>query len=208
MQPNDLVIDVPRLVTRLVMSSELEWLEFKQNNHEPQEVGQYISAIANAAALHDQPVGFVVWGVKDGTNEIVGTTFCPRTQKEGGELLESWLARLLSPKLDFRFHEGEISGRRVVVLEIPCAATAPVRFEGEEYIRIGSSKKKLRDHWEKERKLWSRFSRIPFEDGIARHDVSPDDVLELIAYAKFFELLEQPVPTTTDVIRARLAAEG
>ncbi|HEU0012475.1 MAG TPA: RNA-binding domain-containing protein [Longimicrobium sp.] len=190
------------------MSSELEWIEFKHNNHEPQEIGQYISAIANAAALHDQQVGFVVWGIADGTHEIVGTTFCPRTEKKGGELLESWLSRLLSPKVDFRFHEGVIGGRRVVVLEIPCAAPAPVRFDGEEYIRIGSSKKKLRDHWEKERKLWSRFSRVPFENGTARHDVSPDEVLELLAYAKLFELLKQPVPSTSDAIIARLEAEG
>jgi hypothetical protein len=34
---------------------ETEWVEFKVNNSNPIEIGEYISALANAAALLDKP---------------------------------------------------------------------------------------------------------------------------------------------------------
>jgi uncharacterized protein (DUF1330 family) len=137
----DEMVDVARLVKGLLRGGrELEWVEFKQNNGDPAEIGQYISAIANSAALHGESAGFVVWGVEDGTHTVTGTTFSPKTAKKGNQLLEIWLAHLLNPRVDFRFHEGSVEGKRVVVLEIPCATVAPVCFEGEEYIRIGSSR--------------------------------------------------------------------
>ena len=33
------------------LPSETEWLEFKRNNDNPDEIGEYISALANSAAL-------------------------------------------------------------------------------------------------------------------------------------------------------------
>lgn len=208
MDRDELTIDVPRLVRALTAAQhELEWVEFKRNNTDPQAIGEYISAIANSAALHGEHVGFLVWGVKDGTHEIVGTGFTPGTARKGGETLHSWLARLLEPAVDFRFHEGSLDGSKVVVLEIPAAASAPVRFSGEEYIRLGSSKKKLRDHPEKERKLWQRFARLGFEDGIARADLSAEQVLDLLAYREYFGLAGQPVPGTPEVIVERLTDE-
>ena len=39
----------------------------------------------------------------------------------------------------------------VVLLEIPRAATNPIRFRGQEFIRVGSYKKNLREHPEIER---------------------------------------------------------
>lgn len=209
MQHDEDTVDVARLVNGLVRGEhELEWVEFKQNNSNPAEIGQYISAIANSAALQDERVGFVVWGIEDGTHLITGTTFNPKVAKKGNQLLEIWLATLLNPRVDFRFMEGTVEGKRVVVLQIPCATVAPVSFEGEEYIRIGSSKTKLRGHWEKEKKLWHRFTRVPFEEGIARVDVSPSDVMGLLAFEDYFALVDEPVPTTAEAICERFAEEG
>lgn len=200
--------DIVRLVDALVRGGhELEWVEFKQNNTDPAEIGQYISAIANSAALHDEHVGFVVWGIEDNTHRVVGTTFQPKTAKKGNQLLEIWLANLLSPRVDFRFLEGMVREKRVVVLQIPCATVAPVSFEGEEYVRIGSSKTKLRGHIEKERKLWHRFTRVSFEDGVARSDVSSAHVMRLLSHEAYFELLGQPVPTSPEAVRARFEDE-
>ena len=33
------------------LPDETEWVEFKQNNADPQEIGEYLSALANSAAL-------------------------------------------------------------------------------------------------------------------------------------------------------------
>lgn len=128
---------------------ETEWVEFKANNSNPVEIGEYISALANSAALLDKLRAYVLWAVEDGTRNVIGTTFDPATVKQGNENLENWVTRLLQPQIPFRFHACEVDGARVVLLEIDRALHQPVRFSGEEYIRVGSYKKKLKDHPEK-----------------------------------------------------------
>jgi hypothetical protein len=79
---------------------EAEWVEFKLNNSKPEDIGEYLSALSNAARLHDQPMAYFVWGVKNDANDLVGTAFTPKKQKVGNEELENWLVRLLEPRLD------------------------------------------------------------------------------------------------------------
>ncbi|MBR6470495.1 MAG: hypothetical protein IKS83_01735 [Victivallales bacterium] len=43
---------------------EQEWFEFKVNWFEPNGLGEYISALANAAAYQGQEFGYLVWGLK------------------------------------------------------------------------------------------------------------------------------------------------
>ncbi len=64
------------------------------------------------------------------------------------------MARQLAPDLDFVFEEETIDGKKVVLLSIPATKTAPVSFDNERYIRIGSSKEKLRKYPEKESYLF------------------------------------------------------
>jgi ATP-dependent DNA helicase RecG len=201
--------DLERLVRQLAANShELEWVEFKHNNANPQEIGEYISALSNAAALHNESRAFLVWGIEDETHDIVGTTFKLSRTKNGNEPLETWLAQMLSPRVDFVFREGTASGEPVVVLEIPAALHMPTRFKGQEYIRVGSSKRSLRDYPEKERNLWHRFTRVSFEDGIATSDLLETEMLSLLDFADYFELSGQPVPTTSEGVIDRLMDEG
>src|SRR6185436_2221294 len=124
------------------LAAETEWVELKRNNDNRREIGEYLSALSNAAALADKAFAYLVWGVDDCTHAIVGTSVTPMSDKIGNEVLESWLLRQLSPKLSFRFHEVTVEGHRVVLLEIERARRQPTQFEGIEYIRIGSYKKK------------------------------------------------------------------
>ena len=201
-------LEVEQLVLELVKNAhELECLEFKENNTDPQEIGEYISALSNSAALCEKSRAFLVWGVQDGTHQVVGTRFSPATATRGAEQLVPWLSRLLSPRIDFAFRVGAANGLPVVVLEVPAAVHVPVRFSGEEYIRIGSSKRKLRDFPEQERRLWQRFTRVSFEEAIARADASETEVLTLLDFASYFELAGQPVPATHGAVAERLAGE-
>lgn len=200
--------EVEHLVLELLdLPRETEWVEFKRNNADPHDVGAYVSALSNSAALLDRPRGVIVWGIDNATRKVVGTSFRPYTTKIGNEDLEGWLTRLLSPRLDFRIHEAEVKGEPVVVLEIPAAIHTPVRFRSEEYIRIGSYKKKLKDHPEKERALWAVLSRTVFEDGVAGASRSGDEVLQLLDYPRYFELAELPLPQGRDGILNRLLDE-
>lgn len=201
--------EVVSLVHELrTLPGETEWVEFKANNSNPSEIGEYISALANSAALLDKPRAYVLWGVEDGTRSAVGTTFEPATAKQGNEDLENWLTRLLQPQVPFRFHSAEVEGARVVVLEIDSALHHPVRFSGEEYIRVGSYKKKLKDHPEKERALWLRFTTTAFENGRAAHRLTGDDVLQLLAFPSYFDLLRVPLPPDRSGTLAALEADG
>ncbi len=132
---------------------ETEWVEFKVNDAEPQAIGEQISALANASALVGKAFAYLVWGVRDGDHAVVGTSFDPHAARVGNEELESWLLRLLESKIDFRFFAVSVDGRPVVLLEIARAARHPVRFSGQDFIRVGTYKKKLKDFPEKERAL-------------------------------------------------------
>src|SRR5262245_29339669 len=92
------------LRTALALPRETEWVEFKLNNFDPEEIGEYISALSNAAALHRKEGGYLIWGVEDGPgNKVIGTTFKPHQKKgAGNENLEPWLTRLLSPRINFQ----------------------------------------------------------------------------------------------------------
>jgi len=195
------------LKSLLALPRETEWVEFKHNNDAPEEIGEYLSALANSAALHGRDAGYVVWGVEDVTKRVVGTTANPRLKKIGNEELENWLAHSLTPRVDFRFHEWEHEGHRIVLLEVQPAVGSPVAFRGTEWIRVGSLKKKLKDHPGKERELWQALSRLSFEKGIAASDLPGDEVLAWLDYPKFFELSEQKLPVNRSGILERLTVD-
>lgn len=199
---------VPLVRELLALPRETEWVEFKNNNSKLPEIGEYISALANSAVLLDKPRAYVVWGIEDGTRRVVGTSFEPATAKQGNEDLENWLTRLLQPQVPFRFYTCELDGARVVVLAIDSALHQPVRFSGEGYIRVGSYKKKLKDHPEKERALWRRFMTTAFEDGMAEQRLSDDDVLQRLAFPSYFDLLRIPLPSNRAGTLAALEADG
>lgn len=189
------------------LPDETEWCEFKVSHWNSNDTGEYISALSNSAALCEKQNGYIIWGVDNKTHALVGTNFRPRQERVGNEELQNWIARLLSPRIDFRIYEFQDKDRDFVLVEVPKATYTPVAFKGVEYIRIGSYKKKLRDFPEKERALWASFSRESFEKSIARENVTADEVLSLIDYPAYFELTEQGLPDNRVGILARLASE-
>lgn len=200
--------DLLSILTELrKLPSETEWAEFKHNNADPDEIGEYLSALANAAALTGKVHAWLVWGVNNDTHEIIGTTFNPASAQVGNEQLENWLLRLLFPKINFRFYMLLAEGKPVVLLEIGAAFRHPVQFRGVEYIRIGSYKKKLKDFPEKERELWRVFDHTPFEKEIAAEQVTSDEVLKWLDYPSYFDLLTLPLPVGRDGVLAALAAD-
>lgn len=186
------------------LPEETGWVEFKINNFDPEETGEYISALSNSAVLCGKTTAYVVWGIKDKTHEIIGTAFRPSQTRKGNEALENWLLRLLNPKIHFHFYELEVEKKPVVLLEIKPASHQPVQFQGQEFIRIGSHKKKLKDFPEKERQLWRFFDQIPFEEQIAIDNIPSEEVIRLVDYPAYFDLLELPLPDNRNGILSRL----
>lgn len=149
----------------------------------------------------------MVWGIDNNDHTVIGTNFRPANEKIGNENLENWLLKLLSPKLHFRFYEFTYQDKFIVILEIPQATHNPVRFKSDEYIRIGSSIRSLKEFPNKERELWRKFESIPFERQITEESLSIDEVLMYLDYPAFFELTGIPLPDNRDGIIARLSNE-
>lgn len=186
---------------------ECEWIEIKCNNKEPHMIGEYISALANGAAYMGQSRGYLAYGIDDTTHEIVGTDFHPEHEKIGNEELENWLATQLSPRIDFSINEAIIDGKHLVLFVIDSAGNTPVKFDGTAYIRVGSYKKKLTDHPERERKIWQNTKSGYFETKTAICGVSADEVLTLIDYPSFFRMMGIPLPENKTAILEKLSEE-
>ncbi len=200
--------DLPALLESLLASgTEPEWTEFKQDKAVPEEIGEYISALSNAAALHRQSCGYIVWGIEDRSLRVVGTSFRPRQVKKGNEELENWLATQLEPRIHFQIYEFEYCGLPVVIFQIQPCPNRPVGFRGIEYVRVGSYKKKLKDHPKKERLLWTLGGMAPFEREMAAVDVTGDDVLALLDYPAFFGMSHQTLPNNKAGLLDRLHRE-
>lgn len=189
------------------LPAETEWVEFK-HNVDVVKIGEYISALANSAALLGKQTGYLVYGVEDATHRVIGTDFTPSNQKHKGQELESWLLQKTAPKIHFQFYEfTNVDDLPVVILEIQAASHTPVQFDGIEYIRVGSYKKKLREFAEKERELWRVFDKVPFEQQAATENSSAEEVLKLLDYPAYFELTAQPLPEGRDGILEALKAD-
>lgn len=136
---------------------ETEWLEFKAGYFEPQLLGEYLSALANAACLAGKPRGYLVFGVQDQTHTVVGTPFDPYAVKgKGNQDLLLWLAMGLQPNIGFEVRVLDHPKGRVVFFEVGPAWDRPVCFYGKAFIRVGASKTELHKHPEKERAIWAR----------------------------------------------------
>ena len=194
----DYLVDLVRELCK--QPRETEWIEFKVNNANPQSIGEYISALANSAALYQKVHAYMIWGVKNGTNEIVGTNFSPSIAKKGNEPLENWLLRLLEPRIDFRYFEIMVDDKPVVILEVDSASHIPIAFSGIEYIRIGASKKPLMEYPEKERSLWKMFDVVRFVEEVAAERMNEESILHTIDYTAYFNLLKIPIPSNRERI--------
>lgn len=148
------------LIDRLrALPTETEWLEFKRDRHEPQEIGEYLSALANAACLSGQPRGYLVFGIDDATHAVAGTRFDPYAAKaKGNQDLLPWLAAGLRPNTGFEAHIVAHPDGPVVLFEVVPASGEPVGFYGTPYVRVGASKTELSKHPAKARAIWTRGS--------------------------------------------------
>ena len=130
-----------------VLPKENEWVEFKSGNAVTNErLGQYISAISNAACIHNKPFGYLVFGINDRTHAVESTKFRFQNRKEGNAELELWIRRLLTPSIKFEFYPCSYKEHYLEIFKIPAAVGEPTHFKNIAYIRFGSSLTDLRKY--------------------------------------------------------------
>ncbi len=196
------------LVSELLEGGEANCVEFKRDNTNPQIIGEYISALANAAIEREASCAYLLWGVDDTVRKVVGSSFNPLRAKQGNQSLQIWLSTKLKPSVAFSFREITHPDGRVVLLEIPVPTDRPVEFDKTAYIRIGSAKTRLSDHPERQKVIWSKLQSLSWEKGVAAEYQDGDAVLRLLDYTGYFDLVGLPLPDNRDGIFDRLEQEG
>ena len=179
------------------LPSETEYVEFKTNNANPEQIGRDISALANSAARLERRFAYKVWGIDDASHDVVGTTFDPRLVRKGSQELELWLRLKLSDNAQFEFEYVHIDGMSLVLLRIWPAIQNLVLFDGKAYIRSGSSSHELVRGSQRELELWAKIQHTTYESQIAASDIALDDVTDLLGFEAYFE--RQGLPTIRDV---------
>jgi predicted HTH transcriptional regulator len=118
------------------------------------DVGQYISALSNSAAILVKPNAYMIWGIDNKSHNITGTVVNYNADNNG-EPIQHYLARKISPSIPFFFDEAIVGGKKIVDFTIPAAKIVPTDFDGIRYIRIGSSKENLKKYPQREAFLFS-----------------------------------------------------
>lgn len=90
----------------IAYAEEQEWFEFKENWFEPEALGEYIAALSNAAALLGKKYAYMVWGIQDITQKIVGTTFNPHIQKNEIEIKCHFVNNKLESNLKRKIYDS------------------------------------------------------------------------------------------------------
>lgn len=122
------------------LPKENEWVEFKKGTATTNDkIGQYISAISNAACINNQSFGYFIFGIDDNTHEVIGTNFKLKNKKEGNQELELYLRQYLHPSVRFEHFVCQYNTFRVEIFRIPAAAGEPTNFKNYPYIRFDSS---------------------------------------------------------------------
>ena len=145
MNTEELIALVDELRT---LSKENEWVEFKSGNATTNDkIGQYISAISNAACLNNQAFGYFVFGIDDAAHAVVGTNFKLKNKKEGNQELELYLRQYLHPSIRFNHFVCQYDAKHYLeIFRIPCAKGEPTHFKKIPYIRFDSSLTDLRNY--------------------------------------------------------------
>ncbi len=202
-------VELHKLIENLIsLPHEIETVEFKKNNSNKDEIGKRISALANAANLHETKKAYLVFGIENETHKIVGTTFDPKKEKVGNDLYEFWLNQRLNPRINFQIYNINFQEKNIILFEIPPAIDQPIEFLNTAYIRIGSATPPLKDHADKERKIWNNINRNCFEKGIVKENLRVSEVLDLLDYAKYFSLTKQELPSETSKFVEKMVQHG
>lgn len=200
--------DLALVAELLSLDSEKGCVEFKHNIENKEIIGKLCSALSNTARIEQKDFAYVIWGIEDGTRNIVGTTFNPDTKTVGNQVFIMWLSQMLSPRITINFRKVNHLNGNLVLLEIPAALTTPVEFDKAAYIRIGSATPRLSDFPEHYKMLINCLRPYMWEKAIAKSFVTTNDVLKLLEYPAYFKLTNQNLPDNKDGILERLSADN
>lgn len=186
---------------------ECEWIEYKLNNADPNKIGKYISGLSNSARLGGQSYGYLVFGVDDISRKVVGTDVLLKEDKVGNEELLHNVTQFLNPKLHLEAFSLIEDGKRIEVLKVPAAIDRPVKFKKIGYVRVNSTTRDIGEFPELEREIWTTSINASYESRAITTVATVAEVVSLLSVQEFFDLLQQPLPSSNEAIVEKLIQE-
>jgi len=128
------------LLPQLISNWESEVVEFKRgrDGFSSNDLGKYVSALANEANLRERDRAWLVFGVEDNSRIVIGTTY-----KEDTAHLQADKMQILNGTGGFTVREIHVLNDpmgRVVLFEVPAAPRGmPINWKGHHYGRAGES---------------------------------------------------------------------
>ncbi len=197
-----------RLVINLAAKAkETEWVEFKVGVFNAETAGRYISALANSAIFCGENKGYLIFGVEDGTHNIVGTDVRIEREKVGSDTFLFWLSKRLDPRVNVEHASIMIDGKTIEILAVDPTYQRPVKFNNVAYIRIDTSLQELSKHPERERAIWQITSRFSFEQGIAQSHVNVDTLYDNFEITKLLTDLGAARPSIASAVEMLVMEE-
>ena len=192
------MISLETLERWLTIPAENEHLEFKEarEKYNDEEVLKYSVAFANEGG------GYLVLGVTDAPpRNVVGTkAFVSETKLNK---LKLTIVEQLGIRVDaqtIEHHDG-----RVLIFDIPSRLVgSPLDFKGAYLMRSGESVVAMTPDRLKE--IFAESSDDWFSQA-AKENLDADDVIALLDTQAYFDLLEQPYPSTQSEVLQRFDSE-
>lgn len=145
-------------LTEWTRSPEQPWCEFKENRLDPRRVGEYVSALANGACLSSVENGWLIVGVRESEQTIIGTSKRWHQMKIGNQDLELHLRSSLSDCDELDLLTVYYKEVNLLVLRVAAAKGKPVQYRGEAIVRINSQTTKLSEHPSLARQIYNSES--------------------------------------------------
>ena len=182
-------------------------IELKENNINPDEIGKSISAVANACILEKADSGYIVFGIENSTLQEKGVNFDPFNLKALGQQdMEMYLRQMLVAG-DFRFIPFKKEDKNFLLIEIFRALGSPTNYKNIPYVRIGKNTSSLKNYPNLEQKYGLVFNRV-ISGKQAKSDLSYSEVLNLLDFDSYYQIMKLPIPSETKDILIRFEQEG
>ena len=171
----------------LNQETERDFVEFKEGFQWEENLWQIISSMSNILCINNKDIWCLIYGVKDGSLEICGTNFDPDREKIGWEPLMFKLNKNLWNTNIFSHHILEVNSKRLVVFVIKPAIDRPIQYKHIPYIRIWTSRPRLNDHPDLERKIWNNLYNRNYENQVIKYWLMPNEVFKLLDISLFLQ---------------------
>ena len=115
-------------LTKLIAAGESETTEFRSAGSHIDSLGKSVCAMLN------QQGGVILWGVSD-AGEVVGV---PNAEARAHEL-NQFIAQNVTPQPLFSVSVRQLSGKHLIVIDVPRTADKPYSMRRDIWVRVGQS---------------------------------------------------------------------